>query len=57
LIGKTGYTMTDLNPLGMAQVAGEQWSVQLVEDEEPLKKGEKVIVTAVEGLRLRVRRV
>jgi membrane-bound serine protease (ClpP class) len=56
LIGKTGYTTTDLNPLGMAQVAGEQWSVQLVDNEDPLKKGEKVVVIAVEGLRLRVKR-
>jgi len=57
LEGKDGYVVTRLAPVGIVQVAGEQWSAVLAPGETPLKKGEKVIVEKVEGVRLVVRRI
>ena len=57
LAGKTGYCVTRLAPGGIVQVAGEQWSASLASGEEPLKKGEAVLVERVEGVRLIVRRI
>ena len=56
LDGKDGYVVTRLAPSGIVQVAGEQWSALLAKGEKPLKKGEKVMVERVEGVRLIVRR-
>lgn len=56
LEGKDGYVISRLAPNGIVQVAGEQWSAFLAEGEKPLKKGEKVVVERVEGVRLIVRR-
>ena len=56
LEGKDGYVITRLAPTGIVQVAGEQWSAALAPGETPIKKGEKVIVDRVEGVRLIVRR-
>lgn len=56
LDGKEGYVVSRLAPTGIVQVAGEQWSAVLAEAEKPLKKGEKVVVERVEGVRLVVRR-
>lgn len=56
LDGKDGYVVTRLAPSGIVQVAGEQWSALLAKGEKPLKKGEKVVVERVEGVRLIVRR-
>ena len=57
LEGKDGYVITRLAPTGIVQVAGEQWSAALAPGETPIKKGEKVIVDRVEGVRLIVRRL
>jgi membrane-bound serine protease (ClpP class) len=57
LEGKDGYVVTRLAPIGIVQVAGEQWSAVLAPGEPPLKKGEKVIVEKVEGVRLVVRHI
>jgi len=56
LEGKEGYVIARLAPTGIVQVAGEQWSAMLAPGETPIKKGEKVIVEKVEGVRLVVRR-
>jgi membrane-bound serine protease (ClpP class) len=55
LIGLTGVARTDLSPAGMVLVGGELWSAQMEERGQSLAKGQEVEVTAVEGLRLRVR--
>ena len=57
LIGKDGYVIARLAPTGIVQVAGEQWSATLAEGEKPLKRGDKVIVDRVEGVRLVVKRL
>lgn len=52
LDGKEGYVVERLNPTGIVHVAGEQWSASLAPGEMPLKKGERVKVEKVEGVRL-----
>jgi membrane-bound serine protease (ClpP class) len=57
LVGREGEARTPLSPAGMVQVAGELWSAVLAPGLEPVPAGERVVVTAVEGLRLTVRPV
>jgi membrane-bound serine protease (ClpP class) len=52
LIGKTALVKTRLDPRGTVLVDGELWTATIEEDKaEP---GEEVIITGVEGLKLRV---
>jgi membrane-bound serine protease (ClpP class) len=51
--GEWAVVVTPLAPEGWVQVQGEQW--RAVAD-APVEPGEKVTVTAVEGLKLRVRK-
>lgn len=53
LIGLRGRVATALGPDGKVFVRGEYWNASA---DEPIASGEAVEVTAVEGLRLRVRR-
>lgn len=53
LVGEQGVTTTDVDPAGQAFIHGELWSV---EAEERIGRGEVVEVTAIEGLKLRIRR-
>jgi membrane-bound serine protease (ClpP class) len=53
LLGMQGKAVTALAPEGKVFVRGEYWNVRA---EEPVAEGERVEVTAVEGLELRVRR-
>ncbi len=55
LVGLVGRCSTRLGPEGKVFVRGEYWTA-LCDDEE-IGEGEAVEVTAVEGLRLRVRKV
>ncbi len=57
MVGKTGVVSEVLDPHGSVQLAGEMWSAELAEPGEPLPAGTRVIVTLVEGLRLKVRKV
>lgn len=57
LVGKTGLARSDIAPRGSVQLAGEQWSAELDEGEEPVRKGERVVVVRAEGIRLYVRKV
>ena len=51
LEGEIGTARTDLNPEGDVFVEGEIWRA---EADQPIVKGEKVVVTRVEGLTLKV---
>jgi membrane-bound serine protease (ClpP class) len=51
MIGETGVARTPLNPDGMVFVHGEYWAAT---SSAPVAKGSKVIVSAMDGLRLRV---
>jgi membrane-bound serine protease (ClpP class) len=54
LIGRRGKVQTTLDPAGTVQVAGELWSATA--DDGPVQSGEPIEVTAIEGVRLRVKR-
>lgn len=55
-VGQTGIVRTELNPRGQVQIAGELWTAELLPGEEAARRGERVEVVEVDGLRLRVRR-
>ena len=52
LIGKVAEVATAMEPKGMVRVEGEQWAAIL--DKGRAEPGEEVIITKVEGLKLRV---
>lgn len=54
MVGETGTAASDLDPRGIVQVRSELWSA--IAEGEAIKKGERVRVIDVEGLRLRVTR-
>jgi membrane-bound serine protease (ClpP class) len=54
MVGEVGVAETDLTPEGKVFVRGEYWDAT---SSERIMKGEKVEVTAVEGLRVRVRKL
>ncbi|HHG74036.1 MAG TPA: nodulation protein NfeD [Persephonella sp.] len=51
MIGKIGVAETDINPEGKVFVEGEIWDAY---SDTPVKKGDKVKIISVEGLRLKV---
>lgn len=53
LVGEEGVADSDLSPEGKVFVRGEYWDAV---GAEPIGKGEKVTVVAVEGMRVRVRK-
>jgi membrane-bound serine protease (ClpP class) len=55
LIGRRGVARSPLNPSGMVFVDGEHWSAT-VEDGK-VEEGEEVVVTAIKGLKLTVRKL
>lgn len=57
LVGRSGMAVTEINPTGIVQVAGERWSAKLVEGENPIKANEQVEVVRTEGLKVVVKRV
>jgi membrane-bound serine protease (ClpP class) len=56
LVGRVGLAQTALNPTGIVQLGGEQWSAELDPEEEGIPAGMPVRVVQVKGLRLVVRR-
>ena len=52
LIGKVAEVTTEMEPKGMVRISGEQWTATL--EKGKAEPGEEVIITKVEGLRLRV---
>jgi membrane-bound serine protease (ClpP class) len=55
LVGMEGQATSDLTPLGTAQIRSELWTVVAI-GEQPIRAGDRVVVVAVEGITLRVRR-
>lgn len=56
LEGSTGEVQEDLEPRGMVLVAGELWSAEAVPEEAPIRRGTRIEVVRLEGLRLIVRK-
>lgn len=54
LIGSTAVARTDLNPTGTVFVAGEIWNA--MSESGHIRAGEEVVITGIEGLRLKVQR-
>jgi membrane-bound serine protease (ClpP class) len=54
LVGKMGEVRQALAPGGMVQLGGELWSAET--EGETIEVGQKVVVVAVEGLRLKVKK-
>jgi len=52
LVGRTAEVETDLNPKGIVLIEGERWAA--ISEKGRVKPGEEVIVTKVDGLKLRV---
>ncbi|MFC1903394.1 NfeD family protein [Chloroflexota bacterium] len=52
LIGKTAEASTTINPKGIVFIDGEHWTA--ISDKDRIEPGEEVIITKVEGLKLRV---
>jgi membrane-bound serine protease (ClpP class) len=57
LVGKIGMVSSELNPRGIVQLAGEQWSAEARDETLPISVGERIKVVQVEGLRLWVQRI
>ena len=57
LIGKTGTATTAFRPTGQVQVGSELWTAEAVEGSRKIRKGDKVEVVEVKGLRLKVRKI
>lgn len=56
LVGTQGIARSDINPYGQVQLQSELWTAELSDGAEMIKSGERVEVTQVEGLRLKVRK-
>jgi membrane-bound serine protease (ClpP class) len=52
LVGKTAEVETVLDPKGIVLIEGEHWAA--ISEKGRVKPGEEVIVTKVDGLKLRV---
>lgn len=53
LVGQTGFARTSISPEGKIFIHGEIWDAQ---SDQKIKKGEKVVIEKVEGLKLIVKR-
>jgi membrane-bound serine protease (ClpP class) len=56
LAGKSGVATTALKGSGQVQLGSELWSAEPAEGSEEIRKGDRVEVVKVEGLRLKVRK-
>lgn len=56
LVGRSGLVVTEINPTGIVQVAGEHWSAKLAEGEAPLVVDERIEVVKIEGLKVVVKK-
>jgi membrane-bound serine protease (ClpP class) len=53
LVGRRAVAVTRLDPSGQVRLDGELWSAV---SDEPVDPGAEIVVSGVEGIRLRVRR-
>jgi len=53
MVGEVGVARTDIAPSGKVFLHGELWDAKA---EEPVRAGERVVVTAVEGMMVRVKK-
>ena len=56
MVGREGVAQEPLAPLGYIRVGGELWLAEAIGGQGPIKKGEKVRVRKIKGLKLFVDR-
>lgn len=56
LVGRVGTVQVPLDPIGIVQLGGEQWTAELAEGSGPLPRGTRVQVVSIQGVRLQVRK-
>jgi membrane-bound serine protease (ClpP class) len=54
MLGEVGFSLSDISPEGKVQVHGEIWQAKSA---QPVQAGERVKVTAIEGLTLTVTKI
>lgn len=54
MAGVIGVAVSDVQPSGQVQAAGELWTAEALPESAPIFKGDRVEVARVEGLRLKV---
>jgi membrane-bound serine protease (ClpP class) len=57
LRGQTGIARTAIDPTGQVQAGSELWTAELAEGQGRIRKGERVEIVKVEGLRVKVRKL
>lgn len=57
MVGRDGYASTNISFSGQVQLGSELWTAELAEGSDPIRKGDRVEVVLVRGLRLVVRKV
>jgi membrane-bound ClpP family serine protease len=55
-VGKTGTAKSWNEAAGQVQLESELWSAESVDESQPIRKGDKVEVVEVSGIRLKVRK-
>jgi membrane protein implicated in regulation of membrane protease activity len=56
LIGMDGIVMDQLDSVGYVKVKGELWKAEITDPRFPVKKGDKIKVNGVKGMKLTVER-
>jgi membrane-bound serine protease (ClpP class) len=54
MVGKKGVARSDLDPQGFVYVNGEYWSAEA--EDESVSQGDSVIITAIKGLKVKVKK-
>jgi len=57
LPGRIGSARTDVGETGQIQVGAELWTAERAPDSPAIRRGDRVVVVAIEGLRLKVRKL
>ncbi len=57
LVGKTGVARSDVEATGQVQLESELWTAEAAEGSGKIRKGDRVEVVEVQGLRLKVRKL
>jgi membrane-bound serine protease (ClpP class) len=55
MAGRAGIAVTNIDPVGTVQVAGEQWSARLEDGAAQIKAGDRISVTRTDGVRMVVK--
>jgi len=55
MTGRTGFTLSRLDPEGHVLVKGERWQAAVCEGLAPIEQGRKIRVEAIRGLKLAVK--